>query len=152
MRNLFAATGRGELRRTPGCREKESGQIHRITAITPQYLPRAPSEAYAGLPVFRCGWVFVLLQPERAGSAHHCHGCATWKCESARIPMKRVDSLRTLTQGQCAVGRTPWSAAGPLASLAIVPMNSCAILETHLPWTFLHHFYVAHPAGCLPLS
>ena len=39
-----------------------------------------------------------------------CFGCATWKCESARIPMKRVDSLRTLTQRQCAVGRTPWPA------------------------------------------
>ena len=33
----------------------------------------------------------------------------------------------------------------PPGQPAIVPMNSCAILETHLPWKFPHHFYVAHP-------
>ncbi len=31
---------------------------------------------------------------------------------------------------------------GPPDQPAIVPMNSRAILETHLPWTLLHHLYV----------
>ena len=46
-------------------------------------------------------------------------GVYTMEMRKCTNPNERVDSLRTLTQGQCAVGRTPWSAAGPLASLLL---------------------------------
>ena len=34
----------------------------------------------------------------------------------------------------------------PPGEPAIVNKDSCAILQTHLPWKFLHHFQVAYPS------